>query len=234
MKKVRISLITLWALLMLALALWSAPSFGQEATPEATPEATEEADVVVFILSVAGRSCTLAPAVEEDEAEATEEADAEATEVVEEEAEATAEATAEGTEEPGYTLDSLPVYTLGEDCEGVISRLQVPSNGTLWISITLEDGTTLPLASFEDDPYSPTLDRRGSFFGCTIPAEGEQVCHVVVLVENVAFQIDVPVFVGDAFSAPQPTAAPEPTAAPPPDEPPPPPPPPPPATTPDP
>jgi hypothetical protein len=193
--------------LVVALVVWSLPLMAQDTD-----------DTPVFVLTVGSQSCTLAPA----EVEATPEAEVtDATEEPTEEATATPrptltptpsttteEATPEAEAE-GFSTGELVVLTLSEDCIELLEQLQVPENGVLWISITLEDDpdSSLPLSSLEDDEFPPQLDRRGRYFGCSIQEQGEQVCRVVVTLDGVSFQIDVPVVVEGAFVAPA-TAAP--------------------------
>jgi hypothetical protein len=151
-------------------------------------------------LTVGRQSCTLVLAsVAEATAEAT--------------SEATPEAEAEATAEPG---SDLPTLTLGDDCEDVAAGLVVPANGTLWLSLMLEDDPDiwLPLSEIEGDENPPQLDRRGRYFGCEIPTQGEQFCLVQVEVDETAYRVMIPVQVAGAFFAPTSTAAPAATAAP--------------------
>jgi hypothetical protein len=199
--------------LVVALVVWSLPSLAQDTS-----------DMPVFVLTVGSQSCTLAPAEVEV---------AEATVAVSAAPRATyrptltplpptpsGDAAAEGEAEAeveSFSTGDLMVLTLGDDCAELLEQLQVPANGVLWISITLEDDpdTSLPLGSLEDDSFPPQLDQRGRYFGCTIQEQGEQVCHVVVTLGEVSYQIDVPVVVEGAFIAPT-TVAP---TSPPPEEP---------------
>ncbi|MFN8375662.1 MAG: hypothetical protein U0694_22680 [Anaerolineae bacterium] len=196
--------------LLLGFALWSLPSMAQETS----------GDTPVLVLTVGSRSCTLAPIVVEETATA--------------EVSAVPRATyrptltpipttpsADETEAPaqGFASGTLVVLTLSDDCANLLSQLQVPENGVLWLSLSLQDDpdSALPLSSLADDDFPPQLDRRGRYFGCSIPDQGEQVCRVVVTVGEVSYQIDVPVTVEGAFVAPTSTAAPsapEPTTAP--------------------
>jgi hypothetical protein len=211
--------------LVLGLGLWSLPSMAQETS----------SDTPVFVLSVGSRSCTLAA----DSVEVAQEATAEASAApratyrptltpIPQPANADETPEAEAAVE-GFSSGELVVLTLSDDCADLIEQLEVPENGTLWLSISLENDpeTSLPLSTLADDEYPPQLDRRGRFFGCEIGEQGEQVCRVVVTVDDVSYQIDVPVVVQGAFIAPEPTSAPtsapaEPTSAPAPVEPPPP------------
>ena len=159
--------------------------------------AQEENEINDLLLSVAGETCAL--------------------ERVDVDPEATPEATPEVTPEPSAAtpdwLPDLPTYTLGDDCDDVERLLRVPSNGTLWLALLSEDGDEwLLLETIEDDPYPPQLDGRGRYFGCAIPVEGEQVCYVVVEWSEETVLIAVPLWVGDAYIAPQPTATEEPEA----------------------
>ena len=43
-----------------------------------------------------------------------------------------------------------------------------------------DEGAWLTLFPVEDDQFPPHLDRRGRYFGCVIPDEGEQTCRVLV------------------------------------------------------
>ena len=128
--------------------------------------------------------------------------------------EATPESEPETTPEPAPDfLPALPTYTLSDDCDDVKHLLTVPSNGTIWLSLSLpESEDWLPLSTIEDDPYPPKLDGRGRFFGCAIPMEGEQVCYVLTELEEETVLVALPLWVGDAYYAPQPVATEEPEA----------------------
>ena len=47
------------------------------------------------------------------------------------------------------------------------------------------------------------LDRRGRFFGCANRNEGEQMCYVLAEIGEETVLVAVPVYVGDAYVAPQ-------------------------------
>ena len=205
----------LWMMILggltLGLIVWSIPSFAQD----------DSGDGPVFVLSVGTRSCTLA-LEGADEVEGTAEATTEANAVPRATYRPTltpaapapsADATENATEGAavGFNAGELVVYTLGDECDNVISQLEVPENGTLWLSISLQDdpNTSLPLSILVDDEFPPQLDRRGRFFGCEIQAQGEQICRVVVTVGDILYQIDVPVVVQGAFFAETNTPAPE-------------------------
>jgi hypothetical protein len=155
----------------------------------------EETDDPTLSLSVAGETCAL--------------------ELVEIDPETAPEATPEATPDVGETprglppdwLPDLPTYTLGDDCEDVERLLTVASNGTLWLALLSDDDYGwLPLENVEDDPYPPQLDGRGRYFGCANPEEGEQVCYVLVEWNEETVLVAIPIFVGDAYFAPEPTA----------------------------
>jgi hypothetical protein len=194
----------LWLILcglLVGFTIWSLPLLAQE-TPPTEP---------VFVLTVGSRSCTLATAPEEAVEAATETSAAPRPTYRPTLTPIPRTPSADATEEPadGFNTGDLVVLTLSEDCANLISQLQVPENGTLWLSLSLQDdpNVALPLSALVDDPYPPQLDRRGRFFGCEIAAQGEQVCRVVVTVGETSYQIDVPVVVEGAFVAP-PAAAP--------------------------
>lgn len=153
----------------------------------------QEDESTDLVLSVSDASCVL--------------------ELVAIEAEATPEATPDQDmdileTEPDW-LPDLPIYTIGEDCEDIVPLLTVPSNGTLWLGLLYGD-EWLPLDTLDDDPYPPQLDGRGRYFGCVIPDEGEQVCYVLVTLNDLDYLVEVPIWIGDAYYAPQPTATDEP------------------------
>jgi hypothetical protein len=155
----------------------------------------QEDDPADLLLSVSGRICALERV--EGEPEAT--------------PEATAAATPEATPDPEANtpdwLPDLPTYTVGEDCDDLEPLLTVASNGTLWLALLTEDSDEwLPLDTLEDDPYPPQLDGRGRYFGCAIPDEGEQTCYVRVTLDDEDYLVAVPLWVGDAYYAPVPTA----------------------------
>ena len=129
--------------------------------------------------------------------------------------ETTPESTPETTPEPNadipdWLLD-LPTYTLSDDCEDIERLLAVARNGTLWLALFTQDSDTwLSLDTIEDDPYPPQLDGRGRYFGCAIPVEGAQVCYVLAERDEETVLVAVPVWVGDAYYAPQPVETDEP------------------------
>lgn len=122
----------------------------------------------------------------------------------------TPEATAESGANP-------PVLTLGDDCVVVATRLVVAANGTLWLSLTRADalGEWLGLDAVEGDDHPPQLDARGRYFGCANPVQGEQVCRVQVEVDEMVYQVEIPMLVGGVYNTPTAaaTAPPPPTAA---------------------
>lgn len=159
----------------------------------------QEEDSADLLLSVSGESCALAP--------------------FETETEATPKTTPEATAEVGETppkrsgglppdwLPDLPTYTLSGECTEVEPLLTVASNGRLWLALLTADADDwLQLDTIEDDPYPPQLDGRGRYFGCAIPDEGEQVCYVLVTLDDMEYLVEVPIWVGDAYYAPAPTA----------------------------
>jgi hypothetical protein len=108
-------------------------------------------------------------------------------------------------------LPDLPIYTLSDDCETIEPLLTVASNGTLWLALLKDDADDwLALDTLEDDPHPPQLDARGRYFGCAIPDEGAQPCYVLVTLDEVDYLVRVPLWVGDAYFAPQVTATEEP------------------------
>ena len=161
----------------------------------------------VLQLNVAGVTCDLVLAETEADAEATSEATeaAEPDEAEEPEIDATEEPELEVTEEAESSSEAeAPVISLdSEDCANVISRLRVASNGTLWIAISVpgeEDWQEFSTVEGDDSPLQ--IDRRGRYIGCANPEEGAQVCSVVWEFEGVTYQIDIPIVVGDSFTAP--------------------------------
>ncbi len=115
----------------------------------------------------------------------------------------------ESTPEPDEI--SLPTYTLGEDCENVLCRLHMPSNETLWLALSWTDEEAwLKLDILEDDEHPPQLDRRGRFFGCANPEQGEFVCRVLVDWNGETVLVELPITVNPPYFAPTPTASPMP------------------------
>jgi hypothetical protein len=154
----------------------------------AQPQEGEENPILS--LTVGSESCELVLQSEASEAEAT----AEASEAPEdsEEAEATPEATEEALE--------MIVLTVSADCNPNAFRLA--SNGTLWIALSVDgEEDWQEFAALEEDESAPSFDRRGRFVGCRNPNEGEQLCRLVWEFEGVRYLIEIPIFVGDAFTA---------------------------------
>lgn len=83
---------------------------------------------------------------------------------------------------------------LGEDCQAIESRLALPTDVTLWLSLTLSDqpDNWLALQPVEDDTAPPQLDGRGRFFGCTRTQPDEQLCQVTVEVNATAYRLALP------------------------------------------
>jgi hypothetical protein len=158
--------------------------------------AQETEDAPALALSVAGEECHL--------------------QLIEIDPESTPEATPEPDDEESEDttpdwLPELPTYTIGDDCQELLPLLTVAANGTLWMALLLPDSDDwLPLETLEDDPYPPQLDGRGRYFGCSIPMEGEQVCYVLTELDEETVLVAVPLWVGDAYYAPQPVATDEP------------------------
>lgn len=123
-----------------------------------------------------------------------------------EEAEVVATPEAESTPEASFA--DYPVISLGDDCDDVIPLLRAPNNGTLWVALSIPEETEwMVFETLEDDPSPPTLDRRGRFVGCANRQQGEQVCRVTTLLDDVVHLIEIPFIVGNAYVAPAPTQA---------------------------
>ncbi|NWF70771.1 MAG: hypothetical protein HXY40_16935 [Chloroflexi bacterium] len=103
-----------------------------------------------------------------------------------------------------FFLGNAPTYTVGEGCEAVVERLQIPQNDVRWFSITVEgdDVTLLPLQPVPNDPFPPQLDTRGRYFACGIPETGQQACQVAVLVGEQAYIVSIPINVEEAYFGP--------------------------------
>lgn len=124
-----------------------------------------------------------------------------------EEAEIVATPEAESTPEANPLAD-YSVISLGDDCDDLIPLLRAPNNGTLWVALSIPEETEwMVFETLEDDPAPPTLDRRGRFVGCANPQQGEQVCRVTTLLDEVVHLIEIPFIVGNAYIAPAPTQA---------------------------
>jgi hypothetical protein len=175
----------------------------------------QEDETAELLLSVSGESCALQidPESVGGQVGAHSVRPGETTPEATEEPEATPEATVEPDAETPDWLPDLPTYTLGEDCADLESLLTVAANGRLWLALLTEnDDEWLPLDTLEDDPYPPQLDGRGRYFGCAIPDEGEQACYVRVTLDEAEYLVAVPLWVGDAYYAPAPTATDAPVA----------------------
>ncbi|MFN8452859.1 MAG: hypothetical protein U0521_30665 [Anaerolineae bacterium] len=94
--------------------------------------------------------------------------------------------------------DDQTMLMLGDGCADVEQRLRVPNSGTIWLSLTIsgQPDVWLPLDVIAGDPAPPQLDQRGRFFGCT--QASEEVCQVMVEIDQKAYRIDVPLAVGAA------------------------------------
>ena len=150
--------------------------------------AQDEQDTPTFTLSIGNRSCDLTLIEPEDDDIASEDDD--------------------GTsgDDDGIEEDAPPTYTIGDDCEGLQNFLaDHPSNERLWLALSHpeEDGW-LELETTEDDDYPPQLDRRGRFFGCLIPEQGEQACFVSATLGDTTYAFIIPFTIGNAYYAPQP------------------------------
>jgi hypothetical protein len=158
-----------------------------------------------LIVTVGTETCAL---VLKDSLEA--EATAEASEVPElPEATEVAEIMAEATE---AAEGEMTVLTVGDDCDANAFRLA--SNGTLWIAISLEGEEDWQVfEAVEGDTSAPNFDRRGRFIGCRNPNEGEQVCRVQWEYEGTSYLIEIPIYVGDAFTAGVPISTAEPDSS---------------------
>jgi hypothetical protein len=164
----------------------------------------------VLQISVAGETCDLAFAEAEAEVDAEATPEIESTEAPEIEAteapeiETTEEADVEATEAVETSASDAQVITLdAEGCADVLSQLRVAANGTLWIALTAPgEEEWQEFSSVEGDDAPLQFDRRGRYIGCSIPEEGAQVCQVSWEFEDVTYQIEIPVVVGDSFTAP--------------------------------
>lgn len=92
--------------------------------------------------------------------------------------------------------DAYPVFTLGDDCENVIPYLEMLTTETRWMAVSSsEEEAWLTLTPVDDDQFPPHLDRRGRYFGCIIPEEGEQACRVLVDLNDTMLLVEIPVVV---------------------------------------
>jgi len=162
-------------IIILAFVLLGLSVFAQEEVEDEAP---------ILEISGAGKSCSLAEFVPED-------------------SEATPEA--ENTPEPETTAEAdkadYPIITLGDDCEDVIPKLTAASNGTVWIAISMPDEEDWQeFSALEEDDFPPQFDKRGRFIGCHNPHEGEQICSVLWENEEIIYLIEIPIFVGDAYT----------------------------------
>src|SRR5262249_11147979 len=151
----------------------------------AQTDSTQETSPVTFTLTVSNRSCNLV----QGSAELPSETPLAETAQVTTEPQATEEA--QPTPEATSSSGSMAAYTLGPDCDALRPLLLVPSNGTLWLSLTNADdpNTFLKLSVVEGDEYPPKLDRRGRYFGCAIPEQGDQLCQVMAEVNGSMYWI---------------------------------------------
>lgn len=117
---------------------------------------------------------------------------------------------------PGETT----VYIPGEGCEDLANDLRSFQNGTLWVSLTLEDdpGLWLTLTKVDDDSSPTVIDRRGRYLGCKFAAQGVFICLVNVEIDDQLYRVEIPIIVGPPLGIPAQTAAPtvegQPTATP--------------------
>ncbi len=122
-------------------------------------------------------------------------------------AEALATVEAQATAEP---MPTYPVLTLGDGCTYLTSLLHVPSNGTLWITLSIPN--EFPWQQFQtvpDDPNPPQLDKRGRFVGCANPEQGEQTCYLLWSYLSATYLIEIPLTVRSAYIAPLVTNTPQ-------------------------
>ena len=118
-----------------------------------------------------------------------------------------ATAEAQSTAEPAATY---PVLTLGDGCTAVRSLLGVPSNGTLWVVLSIPN--EFPWQQFQTvpgDPNPPKLDKRGRFVGCANPEQGQQTCYVLWDYLSATYLVEIPLTVRGAYIAPLVTNTPQ-------------------------
>ncbi len=146
-----------------------------------------------LMIAVSGQSCAMTLT---EPSAATPEATAEATV----EAQATSEATGEAPSAVDY-----PVFAPGDGCASVLPLLYAPSNGKLWIALyTPNDFPWQQFRVVPDDPYPPLLDTRGRYVGCANPQKGEQTCRLLWDYLDKTYLLEIPLRVGNAYTAPAP------------------------------
>lgn len=146
-------------------------------------------DVPILQITVSGETCAMV-ILESEEIEATPEP--------EETPEPEMTPELDNTSEPDY-----PIITLSEDCEDLIPLLLNAKNGTIWIALAVPDEEEWQqFEPYEEDDYPPQFDGRGRFVGCSIPQEGEQICHAIWELDEIVYLLEIPIFVGDAYITP--------------------------------
>ncbi len=95
------------------------------------------------------------------------------------------------------------MLTLGSDCNFLTPLLHVPSNGELWIALSVPG--EFPWQQFQTvpgDPNPPKLDTRGRFVGCANPDQGAQTCYLLWDYMTSTYLVEIPLSVRSPYIAP--------------------------------